>query len=245
MATRTPPHTAVYYPESDGQPMAETDVHRDQMTDLILTLRQYYRSDANVYVSGNLLLYYVEGDPRRSVAPDVFVVQGVPSHRRRIYKLWEEGRSPDVVFEITSSSTRREDLDTKRGLYERLEVQEYFLFDPLGDYLRPRLQGHRLIEGHYEPVEPLAAERLPSEVLGLQLRVREDQLRLYDPLGQRWLPTPADADEARRLAEAHAAVAEARALTEAAARQEAEARAAAAEVELARLRKQLDEGGRA
>ena len=90
----SPAVAEVYYPESDGQPMAETDVHRDLMLDLIAMLREYFRDDPHVYISGNLFLYYQEGDPRRVVAPDVFVVKGIPGHQRRIYKLWEEGSPP-------------------------------------------------------------------------------------------------------------------------------------------------------
>ena len=145
-AAQSPTTAEVFYPESDGQPMAESDVHRDLMIDLIAMLREYFHDDPQVYISGNLLLYYQEGNPRRSVAPDVFVVKGVPGGRRRIYKLWEEGQPPDVVFEVTSPSTRGEDLRTKHDLYARLGVTEYFLFDPLGEYLRPPLQGHQLTQ---------------------------------------------------------------------------------------------------
>ena len=127
----SPAVAEIFYPESDGQPMAETDVHRDLMIDLIAMLREYFHDDPQVYISGNLFLYYQEGNPRRVVAPDVFVVKGIPGGRRRIYKLWEEGRPPDVVFEVTSPSTRGEDLRTKHALYARLGVAEYFLFDPL------------------------------------------------------------------------------------------------------------------
>ncbi len=45
-----------------------------------------------VYVGGNLPIYYEEGDPAKSVAPDVFVVFGIAKRQRRIYKLWEAGK---------------------------------------------------------------------------------------------------------------------------------------------------------
>ena len=48
-----------------------------------------------------------------------------------------------MVFEITSRGTRLEDLGTKRALYAMLGVREYFLYDPLGEYLQPPLQGYR------------------------------------------------------------------------------------------------------
>ena len=252
--THSPAATAVFYPESDGQPMAETDVHRDLMIDLIAMLREYFHDDPHVYISGNLLLYYEAGNPRRSVAPDVFVVKGIPGDRRRIYKLWEEGQPPDVVFEVTSRSTRGEDLRTKHELYARLGVAEYFLFDPLGEYLRPPLQGHRLTQDHYRPLSPAEDGSLWSAVLGLALHPRGESLRLFDPAGQRWLPTPQEETVARRAAELRAATAEARIVAEADARQVAEAQAAAeanarqlaearmaeAEAELARPRAQFD-----
>src|SRR5436853_4197283 len=100
----------VYYPESDGQPMAETDVHRRMIVYLTTALENFFRDESDIYVSGDLLLYYTEGDPKKRVAPDVFVVRGVPKGNRRIYKLWEERRPPDVVFELSSRQTWREDL---------------------------------------------------------------------------------------------------------------------------------------
>jgi Uma2 family endonuclease len=220
------PSNEIEYPESDGEPMAETDTHRDLMTDALLhPLKERYRDDPNVYVSGNLFLYYEEGDPSAVVAPDVFVVFGVPGHRRRIYKLWEEGRAPDVVFELTSEHTYRADLSDKRLIYESLGVREYFMFDPLKDYLRPSLQGFRLNEARYfvsvlpQPWD--AGEwQIESQVLGLTLRSDGSLLRLYDPELGRCLLTRFEETEARRRAEA---------------------RAEAAEAELARLRAQLEQ----
>ena len=105
------PQTEIEYPTSDGEPMAETDAHRIQMTDaLIYPLKEYFRDTPDVYVSGNLLIYYEEGNPCASVAPDVFVVFGVPDEKRSSYKIWEEKQVPSVVFELTSESTRQKDL---------------------------------------------------------------------------------------------------------------------------------------
>ena len=245
-----PAAAEVYYPESDGQPVAETDVHRTLMFELIGMLQAFFRADPHVYISGNLFLYYQEGDPRQVVAPDVFVVHGVRNHQRRIYKLWEEGVVPAVVFELTSRSTRREDLRTKYALYERLGVTEYFLFDPLGEYLRPPCQGYRLQQGRYRPLAAGEDGSLWSAALGLALHGRGEQLRLYDPAGQRWIPTPQEAEERAQEAEERASVeadarrvAEEQATVEAGARQAAEARMAAAEAEVARLRALLNDRG--
>lgn len=61
-----------------------------------------------------------------------------------------------------------------------LRVLEYFLFDPLDEYLDPALQGYRLVEGEYRPIEPVDG-RLPSEVLGLHLEADRGFVRLFDP----------------------------------------------------------------
>jgi hypothetical protein len=74
ITTAAPP---IYYPESDGKPMGETDVHIDALIYLREALRDYFRDDPQVYVAGNMLLYYEEGNPAACVAPDVFVVHGV------------------------------------------------------------------------------------------------------------------------------------------------------------------------
>lgn len=169
----------IEYPESDGQPMAESDVHADEMIYLRLALREHFRAVSDVYVAGNLFFYFKQGDPRAVVAPDLFVVKGVPKGRRKKYLLWEEGRVPCFVVEVTSDSTQREDLTSKKVCYERLGVEEYFLFDPLGDYLEPRLQGYLLVRGRYEPVVP-RTDTLESRTTGVTLRVEGEQLRLID-----------------------------------------------------------------
>jgi Uma2 family endonuclease len=101
-ASTTP---TIIYPERDGKPMGETDVHIDAMIYLREALKHYFRQASQVYVAGNLLIYYEENNPSASIAPDVFVVQGVDKSQRRTYKLWEERKPPAVVFEVTSRSS--------------------------------------------------------------------------------------------------------------------------------------------
>src|ERR1700757_1155343 len=125
----------IHYPETDGKPIGETDVHIDALIYLREALRDHFRDAPQVYVAGNMLLYYEEGNPTSCVAPDVFVVQGVAKRERRAYRVWEEGQPPTVVCEITSRASRLEDMGTKRALYAMLGVREYFLYDPLDEYL--------------------------------------------------------------------------------------------------------------
>jgi hypothetical protein len=75
-------------------------------------------------VSGNLLIYPFEGNNVRHVSPDCFVVLDCEPGFRRTYKLWEEGKPRDVVFEVTSSSTRRQ--DDKPAIYGEMGVKENY-----------------------------------------------------------------------------------------------------------------------
>ena len=201
------PRAAIEYPESDGRPMAETDWHADTLIYLREALRDFFRAHSQVYVAGNLLIYYNQDDPTTSVAPDVFVVLGVPAHERRVYKVWEEGQAPDVVIELTSKATRQTDLWFKRGLYQDLGVREYFVFDPLHEYLTPVLQGYQLEADSYVRMSGTgqALPCLKSKVLGLELRVEPAgerlRLRLYDPARGEALLSPLEAQAARRAAE--------------------------------------------
>lgn len=176
--------------------------------------------------------------------------------QRDTYKLWEEGGiTPKVVFEFTSRKTRTEDTLDKRPLYEKaLKVEEYIQFDPTGSYLRPRLQGFRLENGRYVSMELIDGNRLHSRLLDLDVVWEGENLRLYDPKTDEWLPTPQElADRAgsealraelanqRAQAEAERADTEAEARAHAEERAEAEATARAeAEAENARLRAELD-----
>jgi len=201
------------YPSSDGKPMAETDWHRDLMLTLIQTLEIHFRADPEVYVSGNLLVFYEPGNKRRHISPDVLVVRGVPKTPKRLnYLTWEEGKAPDVVIELTSKTTRSEDVRKKKDLYrDVLRIPEYFLFDPLQDYLKPSMQGFRLADGEYVPIEP-SHGRLRSEVLGMDLEREGNALRLRDHATGRLIPTAweraerAEATAAIERAEATAAI---------------------------------------
>lgn len=222
-----PLRKTVHYPDSDGLPMADNDTQREAMTNLLHSLETRYSGEPDVYISGNLFIYYVEGNPGARVAPDAFVALGVPRGKRRSYRVWEEGRMPVLAFEIASQERWQDLLTKKKDLYERLGIGEYIVFDPDGELIQPRLQGFRLEKGRYRqiPLEPDGS--VVSLGTGLRILPEGENLRLIDvATGERF--SWADEERAARLK------AEQQVAREAAARW-------ALEEELARLRSELEE----
>ena len=134
--------------------------------------------------------------------------KGVSKGLRRTYKLWEEKLSPVVVFEITSRSTKLEDKGNKRALYAMLGVREYFMFDPLAEYLKPPLQGFRLVGEEYIAIDQAQDGSLISQELGLKLFREDTFLRMIDIVTGQPLLRPAELDAARGAAEERARAAE-------------------------------------
>ena len=210
----------VVYPTSDGQPMAETAIHRRCMVDVADTLELWFKRHGrdDVYVGSNNFLYYERGNPRAVVAPDVYVVVGAPaSPPRDTYKLWNEPKGPDFVLEVTSASTRHNDERRKREVYAALGVREYFLYDPRAEWLAPPLQGWRLREGAYRAMSAVTmlsnrGVAVASEVLGLELRDERAarRLRLHDRAAGEDLLTHEEVEQAREEATAACRAAEAR-----------------------------------
>ncbi|MXV82244.1 Uma2 family endonuclease [Candidatus Poribacteria bacterium] len=256
-----PTQESQLYPDTDGKPMAVSDDHRRVLTRILQLLEQFFRETPEVYVSGDLLMYYLQDDPRKVVAPDVLVSFGIGQKRRRTYLVWEEGKTPDFVMEMASETTYQNDLTAKMSLYADLGIPEYFLCDIEGLYLPSPLMGFTLVDGVYQPIRASSGGSVHSSILGLDFHLHLDDLRLYNPVTQQWVLTPEAAAEARADQEASArqqasaradresaradqesARADqesARADREAVTRQQASARAEAAEAEVAALRAEL------
>lgn len=203
---------APIYPSTDGEPAAETFVHLYAMLITLEVLRQYLAGQ-QVTVLSNQFLYYAQGYPKLRVAPDVMVIFDVPPGGRDNYKIWEEGQPPAVIFEMTSAGTQAQDQSYKKILYAQLEVAEYWLFDPKGEWIPEKLRGYCLQDEDYVTITDNISQRL-----GLRLTV-EDTLIAFSRL---------DTDEKLLIPDELAA----------SLRQE-QARVAQLEAELARYRQQF------
>jgi Uma2 family endonuclease len=164
---------AIHYPTGDGQPVAETFAHLYAILMTIEVLRLYLQGQ-QATVLGNQYLYYEQGNPNKRVAPDVFVIFDVEPGGRDNYKIWEEGSVPSVTFEMTSPSTKKEDDGPKKQLYAQIGVQEYWQFDPKGEWIKEQLRGYRLENGQYQ----LITDNISSV---LQLRLEVDNSLVSSP----------------------------------------------------------------
>ena len=243
-ATKHPPYEdeiddlSIEYPDSDGESMAENDHQLTAMLDTISMLRTWFADREDVYVGGDMLIYYKINDNETRVAPDVFVVLGVDSrHKRDSWIVWREGKAPDIVMELASGSTWRRDMIEKRVIYAEMGVVEYWRFDPTMNYFVPPLVGERLGDGEYTTIELTTNSdsivRGHSDVLGLDICVLPDgNMRFYDPVSRRWLRTHDESEATLQATEAMLREAEAALSEETAARE-------AAELQLRMMREQL------
>ena len=203
------------------EPPLESDFHRDQIDLLIRILRYWWRNRNDVYVSGNLTIYYNQQQlkSRDFRGPDFFVVLGAEKRDRRSWVVWDEqGQYPNLILEILSNSTKPVDKGPKKDLYQNIfRTPDYFWFDP--DTFE--LAGFHLLDGRYEPILPNEQGWLWSQQLELFLGIHDHRLRLFTPEGE-LIPSPEE------LAEQQSQRAE-----------QAQQRAEQAEQELERLKAQM------
>lgn len=199
-------------PYDDDEPLAESDYQLEPLGYAFYGLRAYYAGRADVAVHADMFVHYLRVDEHGEVrldedgrpivdrlAPDVFVIFGVPNRKRDSYVTYDEGTPPDFVLEVLSGSTWRRDMGAKKTIYERMGVREYWILDPVDAYVDPPpLKGFRLIGDHYEPIAPIPGGGLAyaSEVLGLELRLADGVFRIRDPVTGEDLRGPVELKEA-------------------------------------------------
>jgi Uma2 family endonuclease len=223
----------------------ESAWHRSEMNLLIDLVQHWWRHRDDFYVGGNMFIYYSDEVPPPVLGPDFFLVEGVDgSKEREAWLVWEEGKLPDLIVELLSPRTMREDLQVKKELYAKVfGTREYYCFDRK----RRLLLGWRLEGEEYVSIEPNERGWLWSEVLGLWLGIWEGRfqridgvwLRFYTPDGE-LVPHPVE--EALAMLEQERQRAEAEHQRAEIERQRAEAerqRAEQLERELQQLRRRL------
>ncbi len=199
---------SIEYPSSDGEPMAESDFQYIPMTETVSALRNWFINRPDIYVAGDMLVYYRMNDNQVSLAPDVFaVIDASGNHPRDSWLVWREGKAPDFVMEIASPSAWKRDATEKREIYAAMGVTEYWRFDPTGECFSPALIAERLVDREYQPIE--AAEgidgvlRAHSSVLGLDFQVESGlELRVYDAVSGERMRNLREETAARQVAEA-------------------------------------------
>jgi Uma2 family endonuclease len=181
----------VYYPSEEPKKVGETDYQHFQISILEQMLRLFLANRKDVYLASDLIVYYEEGNPNRRFAPDLMVCFGAEKKMRRTYKLWEEKVVPQVVVEVVSKETWQKDVTTKRRLYERLDVEEYYVIDPEYKYLPSPLFAYRLEFGELVR-QAIGDKRIFSPRLGLELVDTGKDFRFFNPETQEFLPTNED-----------------------------------------------------
>ena len=208
----TPPAVAesVHYPDSDGHFLPDNPLQAHAVMNVRFALRHHFDKVDNVVLEGDMFMYYEEGNPAASIAPDVYVVLDHDLGKRGVYKFWEEGKPPDFALEVISPSSKIRNSKEKRVLYARLGIGEYFLFQPDPLKRGRRLVGYQLWGDTYDELPPEADGAVCSEALGVSFRVEGENLRVRSSTSGRdyaWIeenPRNLEAIEARADAEATA-----------------------------------------
>lgn len=168
----------VFYPESDGKPMADNTKQFRWIVVIEQNLEWLFADDPNVFIAGDLLWYPVEGNNRLSTAPDVMVVFGRPKGDRGSYQQWrEDNLPPQVVFEILSPGNTQPEMDRKLLFYHTYGVEEYYVYDPdriqLSGWIRDE-------DGLLDRIESMSGWVSPR--LGVRFELNAE-LELYRPDG--------------------------------------------------------------
>jgi Uma2 family endonuclease len=175
----------IYYPDSDGQPMANNTLHAEYITTTKYGIESVFQDRSDVFVAMDLFWYPVQGKPKIVLAPDVMVALGRPPGPRSSYKQWEEENiAPQVVFEFLSESNTGSEMVRKAIFFERYGVQEYYLYD----VERKKLSG--LVRYHEEDdtLEEIAdMNDWVSPRLGIRFDMSSKELVLFAPDGTPFL----------------------------------------------------------
>lgn len=231
MSLATDADLAVLYPAT-GPSVGQSPLHVAVCVQAYDALRGHFAGREGCVVRMDHDIYYRPHPEPAFVCPDVFVCFGVDAEAlepTESYRAFDAG-PPSFVLEVASHSTHNKDLDEKPAIYWEMGVDEYWRFDPTGEFYTPTLQGDRRAGGAWQRIEVTpdgGGLRGHSAALALDLHAEPGRLRFGDPDTGEWLP---DYAEALRQRDA-----------EIASRRAAEDRARAAEARVAALQARLND----
>nr|WP_235678326.1 Uma2 family endonuclease [Cylindrospermopsis curvispora] len=172
----------IVYPESDGEPMADNTRQFTWIVKIKENLEILFKSNADVFVAGDLFWYPVEGSNKIKLAPDTMVVFGRPKGHRGSYRQWEEDNiPPQVVFEILSPGNSQDEMDKKKLFYLKHGVEEYYVYDPDRISLEVSIRENN----SFKEIKDFSVWTSPR--LNVRFDMTGDELLIYYPDGGRFL----------------------------------------------------------
>lgn len=161
----------IVYPAEDD--VAETVLHLLIRTFFLALVRRWLAlRGVRAFAGSDQFIYWVQGNPHRTAAPDLYVLFGVdPDRVFRSWKVWEEHVVPRFVMEVVSDDVYK-DYVTAPMRYADLGVDELVIFDPEAATSpdRVRWQVYRRRAGELVLELRSAGDRVVSEVLDCHLR---------------------------------------------------------------------------
>ncbi|NJL76103.1 MAG: Uma2 family endonuclease [Saprospiraceae bacterium] len=171
----------IYYPTSDGKPMADNTLQFDTIVLLKTNLDILYSAE-EVLVAGDLFWYPEEGNPKVVMAPDVLVSFGRPQGFRSSYKQWlEDNKPPEVVFEVYSEGNSKREMQHKLEFYNRYGVQEYIFIEPYKQEFEVYVRHQGLLK--QLPLERYQSWKSSYLNIGLE-HGKDNKIYYYYPDGQ-------------------------------------------------------------
>jgi hypothetical protein len=195
----------VFYPETDN--MGEGELQRMICELLRPMLARFLAEQGRVaHVGADTFFYWRKGDPSTVIAPDVYVLDGVPQEKlARSYKLWEMEAPPSLAIEVVSRDIGK-DYDAAPRLHEAMGTRELIVFDPEpGGRRRIAWQVYkRDRRGRLALVSRTNRDRVACRRLGCWLRAvgEGDALRLrigVGPRGDTLIPTAEEENAVLRV----------------------------------------------
>ncbi len=176
----------IHYPESHDDDMGESALHHKLLSVFFFLLEAHFSANSDIAIAANMNLYYEEGNPYKYYTPDLMIAFGAEKRDREVYKLWEEKVFPQVVFEIASERTWKNDIGEKSEFYAQFGTEEYYLLDPEREFLPLPLMAYRRQEGKLRYVQ-LESNRVFSPLLNLEIVDTGEAFRLFNSDTQEFL----------------------------------------------------------